>query len=102
SVPNWLFDIDALTKSMNYKPVVARNQSNGSAGEKEKKGVKDPGNIDREKEKKGVKDPGNIDSKVPSTEEPRVNQEKDANVNSTNNINIVSLTINVASIEDNV
>ncbi|GJX00628.1 putative ribonuclease H-like domain-containing protein [Tanacetum coccineum] len=31
SGPNWLFDIDALTKSMNYKPVVAGNQSNGSA-----------------------------------------------------------------------
>ncbi|GJV57851.1 putative ribonuclease H-like domain-containing protein [Tanacetum coccineum] len=32
SGPNWLFDIDALTKSMNYEPVVAGNQSNGSAG----------------------------------------------------------------------
>nr|GEU31801.1 putative ribonuclease H-like domain-containing protein [Tanacetum cinerariifolium] len=31
---NWLFDIDALTKSMNYKPVVAENRSNGSAGTK--------------------------------------------------------------------
>ncbi|GJS31952.1 putative ribonuclease H-like domain-containing protein [Tanacetum coccineum] len=29
--PNWLFDIDALTKSMNYEPVVAGNQSNGIA-----------------------------------------------------------------------
>nr|GEW83216.1 ribonuclease H-like domain-containing protein [Tanacetum cinerariifolium] len=32
--PNWLFDIDSLTKSMNYKPVVAGNQSNSSAGTK--------------------------------------------------------------------
>nr|GEW14237.1 hypothetical protein [Tanacetum cinerariifolium] len=32
SGPNWLFDIDALTKSMNYKPVVTGNHSNGSAG----------------------------------------------------------------------
>ncbi|GJZ76910.1 ribonuclease H-like domain-containing protein [Tanacetum coccineum] len=32
--PNWLFDIDALTKSMNYEPVVAGNQSNGIAGTK--------------------------------------------------------------------
>nr|GEW31215.1 hypothetical protein [Tanacetum cinerariifolium] len=31
SGPTWLFDIDTLTKSMNYKPVVAENQSNGSA-----------------------------------------------------------------------
>ncbi|GKE16023.1 putative ribonuclease H-like domain-containing protein, partial [Tanacetum coccineum] len=33
--PNWLFDIDALTKYMNYKPVVAGNQTNGNAGTKE-------------------------------------------------------------------
>ncbi|GKB78302.1 putative ribonuclease H-like domain-containing protein [Tanacetum coccineum] len=32
--PNWLFDIDALTISMNYKPVVAGNQTNGNAGTK--------------------------------------------------------------------
>ncbi|GKB76652.1 putative ribonuclease H-like domain-containing protein [Tanacetum coccineum] len=32
SGPNWLFDIDALTKSMNYKPVFIGNQSNGSTG----------------------------------------------------------------------
>ncbi|GJS84886.1 retrovirus-related pol polyprotein from transposon TNT 1-94 [Tanacetum coccineum] len=31
---NWLFDIDALTKSMKYEPVVAGNQSNGNAGTK--------------------------------------------------------------------
>ncbi|GJY25806.1 ribonuclease H-like domain-containing protein [Tanacetum coccineum] len=31
---NWLFDIYALTKSMNYKSVVAGNQSNGIAGTK--------------------------------------------------------------------
>nr|GFA68980.1 putative ribonuclease H-like domain-containing protein [Tanacetum cinerariifolium] len=34
SGPNWLFDIDALTKSMNYKPVITGNQSNGNAGTK--------------------------------------------------------------------
>ncbi|GJX66805.1 putative ribonuclease H-like domain-containing protein [Tanacetum coccineum] len=34
--PNWLFDIDALTISMNYKPVVAWNQTNGNTGTKEK------------------------------------------------------------------
>ncbi|GKG49582.1 hypothetical protein Tco_0518356, partial [Tanacetum coccineum] len=32
SGPNWLFDIDELTNSINYKPVVARNQSNGNVG----------------------------------------------------------------------
>ncbi|GJX47231.1 putative ribonuclease H-like domain-containing protein [Tanacetum coccineum] len=34
SEPNWLFDIDALTNSINYKPVVVGNQSNGNAGTK--------------------------------------------------------------------
>ncbi|GJZ09973.1 hypothetical protein Tco_0544256 [Tanacetum coccineum] len=32
--PNWLFDIDELTKSINYKPVVAGHQSNGNEGTK--------------------------------------------------------------------
>ncbi|GKE14211.1 putative ribonuclease H-like domain-containing protein, partial [Tanacetum coccineum] len=35
SGPEWLFDIDTLTKSMNYKPVVKRIQTNGNAGTKE-------------------------------------------------------------------
>ncbi|GJT13013.1 ribonuclease H-like domain-containing protein, partial [Tanacetum coccineum] len=34
SGPNWLFDIDALTKSMNYKPIFAGNQSKGNEGTK--------------------------------------------------------------------
>ncbi|GJY30700.1 putative ribonuclease H-like domain-containing protein [Tanacetum coccineum] len=32
SGPEWLFDIDSLTKSMNYEPVSAGNQTNGIAG----------------------------------------------------------------------
>ncbi|GJR09740.1 putative ribonuclease H-like domain-containing protein [Tanacetum coccineum] len=35
SGPEWLFDIDTLTKSMNYKPVVAENKTNGNVGTKE-------------------------------------------------------------------
>ncbi|GKA32313.1 ribonuclease H-like domain-containing protein, partial [Tanacetum coccineum] len=34
SGPNWLFDIDALTNSMNYKPVIVGNQSNSNADTK--------------------------------------------------------------------
>ncbi|GJV93192.1 putative ribonuclease H-like domain-containing protein [Tanacetum coccineum] len=67
-----------------------------------------------EEEKKDVEDPKNEDSKVPSTKEPRINQEKDDNINSTNNINtasdgnstnnvnVVSSTVNAAGIEVNV
>ncbi|GKD07889.1 hypothetical protein Tco_1187574, partial [Tanacetum coccineum] len=32
SGPEWLFDIDSLTKSMNYEPVTVGNQTNSDAG----------------------------------------------------------------------
>nr|GEU97884.1 hypothetical protein [Tanacetum cinerariifolium] len=35
SGPTWLFDIDTLTKSINYQPITADNQSNPSAGVQE-------------------------------------------------------------------
>ncbi|GJY34479.1 putative reverse transcriptase domain-containing protein [Tanacetum coccineum] len=54
-----------------------------------------------EEEKKDAEHLENKDSEVPNIEEPRVNQEQDESVNSTNNINTVSSTINTASIEDN-
>ncbi|GJX37950.1 putative ribonuclease H-like domain-containing protein [Tanacetum coccineum] len=133
SGPTWLFDIDTLIKSMNYKLVVAGNQSNGNAGTKEnidaghagKKTVPDQEYIllplwiqdppfsstskdspdagfkpSGEEKKKDSEDLGNKDSEVPSTQEPRVSQEKDANVNNTNNITTVSPTVNAAGIED--
>ncbi|GKD31616.1 ribonuclease H-like domain-containing protein [Tanacetum coccineum] len=123
SGPIWLLDIDALTNSMNYKPVVVGNQSNGNGGTKacndagkarmETVPVKDyillpmwPANPlfsqdlksspdagfkpSREEEKNDVEDPGNEDSEVSSTEKPRVYQEKDDYINSTNNINTAS------------
>ncbi|GJT15433.1 putative ribonuclease H-like domain-containing protein [Tanacetum coccineum] len=90
SGPKWLFDIDALTKSINYKPVVARNQSNGNAGIKACDGLSK------------ARMETNEDSEVPNIDKPRVNQEQDANVNSTNKINIVSLTVNDVGIEANV
>ncbi|GKC70643.1 ribonuclease H-like domain-containing protein, partial [Tanacetum coccineum] len=111
SGPNWVFDIDALTNSMNYKPVVVGNQSNGNAGTK---ACDDAGKarmetdspdvgfkLSGEEEKKDAKDPGNEDSEVTSTIEPRVNQEKVTNVNNTNNIKTVSPTVNTAGIVDN-
>ncbi|GJR36866.1 ribonuclease H-like domain-containing protein [Tanacetum coccineum] len=33
--PNWMFDIDTLTMSMNYQPIFVGNQTNGNAGTKE-------------------------------------------------------------------
>ncbi|GKD03018.1 copia protein, partial [Tanacetum coccineum] len=54
-----------------------------------------------EEEKMDAEHPKNEDSEVPNTKELRVNQEQDKSINSTNNINTVSSTINTASIEDN-
>ncbi|GJZ81915.1 putative ribonuclease H-like domain-containing protein [Tanacetum coccineum] len=155
SGPNWLFDIDALIKSINYKPVVAWNQSNGSTCTKacdnagkarietipgkdyillplsiqdlpfssSSKDSLDAGfKPSGEEEKKDAKDPrnesGNLtegkDREVSSTKEPRINQENDDNINSTNNIstasdgnstnnvNDVSSTVNAAGSEVNV
>nr|GFB99743.1 retrovirus-related Pol polyprotein from transposon TNT 1-94 [Tanacetum cinerariifolium] len=34
SGPVWLFDIDSLSQTMNYHPVIAKNQSNTHAGDK--------------------------------------------------------------------
>ncbi|GKA56183.1 putative reverse transcriptase domain-containing protein [Tanacetum coccineum] len=36
--PNWLFDIDSLTNSMNYQPVTTGNQTNKNAGPQEANG----------------------------------------------------------------
>ncbi|GJX72099.1 putative ribonuclease H-like domain-containing protein [Tanacetum coccineum] len=127
--PNWLFDIDALTKSMNYKPVVAGNQTNGNAGTKACDDTRQAGkktissqeyillpfltqdlsfssnskdSLDDgfkplgEEEKMDVEHLENENSEVPNTEEPRVNQEHDESINSTNNINIVSSTVDNA------
>nr|GEY67915.1 retrovirus-related Pol polyprotein from transposon TNT 1-94 [Tanacetum cinerariifolium] len=70
SGPNYLFDIDALTKSMNYKPVVAGNQSNGNADTRQESECKD--------------------------------QEKEDNVNSTNNVNVVGTNeVNVVGANTN-
>ncbi|GJY84047.1 putative ribonuclease H-like domain-containing protein [Tanacetum coccineum] len=127
SGPNWLFDIHVLTNSMNYKPIVAENQSNGNVGTKSCNDVGKakieiiPGK-DYILLPKDAEDPGNEsgnstegkDSEVPSTKELRINQEKDDNINSTNNINTasdgnntnnvnaVSSTVNVAGSEVNV
>ncbi|GKC43691.1 putative ribonuclease H-like domain-containing protein, partial [Tanacetum coccineum] len=122
SGPNWLFDNDALTKSMNYKPVVEGNQSNGNAGTK---ACDDAGKASmetvpdkdyillplwttdppfsqsskssinagfkplRDDEKKVTKEPGK-EGGDPSKEDERDDQEKDADVNSTNTVNAAS------------
>nr|GEX72800.1 hypothetical protein [Tanacetum cinerariifolium] len=41
--PTWLFDIDSLTRTINYQPVTARNQTNSSAGFQDKFDAKKAG-----------------------------------------------------------
>ncbi|GJT05277.1 putative ribonuclease H-like domain-containing protein [Tanacetum coccineum] len=122
SGPNWLFDIDALTKSMNYKPVVAGNQSNGNAGTKacddagkarmetvpgkdyillplwtadppfsqSSKSSPDAGfKPSRDDEKKVTEEPGK-EGGDSSKDSECSDQEKEDNVNSTNNVNAAS------------
>nr|GEW47356.1 hypothetical protein [Tanacetum cinerariifolium] len=68
SGPTWLFDIDTLTKSMNYQPVVAGNQPNSSVGIQEHfdAGKAEEGNIQQyvlfPLWSTGCKDPHNIDA----------------------------------------
>nr|GEU66900.1 hypothetical protein [Tanacetum cinerariifolium] len=98
SGPTWLFNNDTLTKYMNYKPVVAKSQSNGSAGKARAETVLDKDYIllplwtqdpllsysskdslgDRfkpseEEEKNDAKYIENKDNEVLSTKEPRDN-----------------------------
>nr|GEW20385.1 ribonuclease H-like domain-containing protein [Tanacetum cinerariifolium] len=91
SALDWLFDIDALTRIMNYEPIVASTQSNGFVDPKSSydDGSK-PSSDDRKKF-----------NEDPKKENECNDQEKEDNVNSTNNVNTISLTVNAAGIDEN-
>nr|GEW76012.1 hypothetical protein [Tanacetum cinerariifolium] len=76
----WLFDIDAITKLMNYKPVVARNQSNDNAGTKACNDADDGFQPSSDDGKKVDEDP--------RQESECKDQEKEDNVNIANNVNV--------------
>ncbi|GJW74423.1 hypothetical protein Tco_0133793 [Tanacetum coccineum] len=105
SGPNWLFDIDALTKSMNYKPVVAGNQSNGNAGTK---ACDDTGEARMEivPGKDYILLPFDDVKKVdedPRKDSESIDQEKDDNVNNTNNVNAASINeVNVVGLKTSI
>nr|GEX33185.1 uncharacterized mitochondrial protein AtMg00810-like [Tanacetum cinerariifolium] len=118
SGPDWLFDIDALTRTMNYVPIIVGTQSNGFAGtknntgqpRKETKPVKyyillllwtanlpfsqDPKSSHNDRFKALSDDRKKVDEN-PSKGSKCNDQEKEDNVNSTNNVNDVSSTVNV-------
>ncbi|GKF95758.1 ribonuclease H-like domain-containing protein, partial [Tanacetum coccineum] len=86
SGPDWLFDIDVLTRTMNYKPIVVGTQSNGFA---DPKSSHNDGSKPLSDDEKKVEEDPRKDSECND-------QEKEDNVNSTNNVNTVSSTVNVA------
>nr|GEZ06214.1 putative ribonuclease H-like domain-containing protein [Tanacetum cinerariifolium] len=89
SRPNWLFDIDALTKSMNYKPVVAGNQYNESTSSQDD-GFQ-PSSDDGKKVDKDTRQ-----------ESECKDQDKQDNVNNTNNINVIGTNeVNVVGANTN-
>nr|GEX51054.1 hypothetical protein [Tanacetum cinerariifolium] len=121
SGPYWLFDIDALTRIMNYEPIVAGTQCKGFVGtkasdnacqaKKETEPIKDyillplwttdpPFSHDpKSSQDDGFKPSSDDGKKVdedPSKGSKCKDQEKQDNVNNTNNINTVSLIVNVA------
>ncbi|GKF46838.1 hypothetical protein Tco_0136640, partial [Tanacetum coccineum] len=108
------FDIDALTKSMNYKPVVTGNQSNGNAGTKafddaDLKSSPDAGlKPSGDNEKMVFEEPGKEggDSSNDQEKDDNINSTNNINTasdgNNTNNVNAVSSTVDAARIEVNV
>ncbi|GJW72389.1 putative ribonuclease H-like domain-containing protein [Tanacetum coccineum] len=117
SGPNWLFDIDALTKSMNYKPVVAGNQSNGNAGTK---ACDDAGKARMEtvpgkdyillplwnadppfsQSSKSSPDAGFKPSGDDEKKEDNVNSTNTVNATSTNEVNASTYDLNMPELED--
>ncbi|GJS03001.1 putative ribonuclease H-like domain-containing protein [Tanacetum coccineum] len=77
SGPDWLFDIDALTRTMNYEPIIAGTQSNGFA---DPKSSHDDGSKPLSDDVKKVDEDPRKDSKCND-------QEKEDNVNNTNIVN---------------
>ncbi|GKB80159.1 putative ribonuclease H-like domain-containing protein [Tanacetum coccineum] len=129
SGPDWLFDINALTRTMNYEPILAGIQSNGSAGTKASDNTRQA-----RKETEPVKnyillplwtadppfsqDPKSYhddDGFKPSSDDGKKvdedlrkdiefnDQEKEDNVNSTNNVNDASINeVNVVGGETSI
>ncbi|GKA99715.1 putative ribonuclease H-like domain-containing protein, partial [Tanacetum coccineum] len=99
--PDWLFDVDSLTISMNYVPVVAGNQTNDIAGTRDnivvgpKDSEEDVGVKPREVDGSEASDKDGKDEQDSRSEFERLlQQEKQSeHPNSTNSINTVSTPV---------
>ncbi|GKB68648.1 ribonuclease H-like domain-containing protein, partial [Tanacetum coccineum] len=101
---DWLFDVDSLSKYMNYVPVVARNQTNGIARKKDNI-VADPKVCKEDAEEKptemdegGASDKDGKDEQATRSEFERLLQQEQQTEypNSTNSINTVSTPVSAA------
>ncbi|GJT05169.1 putative ribonuclease H-like domain-containing protein [Tanacetum coccineum] len=109
--PKWLFDIDSLTKSMNYVPVVAGTNSNDFAGSEETNGA---GHTSKEtefsqdyivmplnakkKDDEGVsKSSGFSDQEQPKSSSPNINIVGPSINTASENFKTSSLNINIVS-----
>ncbi|GJT35658.1 putative ribonuclease H-like domain-containing protein [Tanacetum coccineum] len=88
SGPYWLFNIDALTRTMNYELIIAGTQSNGFAGTKASDNA-DPKSSHDDGSKPSSDDGKKVDEDSRKDSECN-DQEKEDNVNNTNNINAAS------------
>ncbi|GJV22557.1 putative ribonuclease H-like domain-containing protein [Tanacetum coccineum] len=89
SGPDWLFDIDALTRTMNYEPIVAGTQSNGFAGTKASDNA-DPKSSHDDGSKPSSDDGKKVDEDLRKHSECK-DQEKEDNVNNTNTVNAAGI-----------
>ncbi|GJU88717.1 putative ribonuclease H-like domain-containing protein [Tanacetum coccineum] len=89
SGPDWLFDIDALTRTMNYEPIVAGTQSNGFAGTKASDNA-DPKSSHDDGSKPSSDDGKKVDED-PRKDSECNDQEKEDNVNNTNTVNAAGI-----------
>nr|GEY28266.1 hypothetical protein [Tanacetum cinerariifolium] len=102
--PDWLFDIDSLTISINYVPVVAGFQTNAIAGTKDnivagpKDSVVDARKKATEVDESQVSNNGGQDDQVISSEfEGLLQKERQTeHINNTNSFNTVSSPVNTA------
>ncbi|GKC71364.1 putative ribonuclease H-like domain-containing protein, partial [Tanacetum coccineum] len=99
--PDWLFDVDSLTISMNYVPVVAGNQTNGIAGTRDKivAGPKDSeedvGMKPTELNESRASDKGEEDKQDTRSEFERLLQQK-KQTNHTNSFNTFGTPVSTA------
>ncbi|GJY37190.1 putative ribonuclease H-like domain-containing protein [Tanacetum coccineum] len=89
SGPDWLFDIDALTGTMNYEPIVAGTQSNGFAGTKASDNAGQARNSHDDESKPSSDDGKKVDEDS-RKDSKGIDQSNEDNVNSINNVNVAS------------